>query len=147
MADTHWEKTIDEMVDKNTDVYLSVFSNENQVIPAGDTLVRDHDYLMRFYVKNKGSEVRFTKLQARLTLKKISNVVLFTDDTYSVNASRIVLNWTDVGAGEWRSGVAYFRVTKDMKDANIVHYGLYAVVEPEGHHWGTLNWDKNTGPQ
>ena len=147
MAETDWEKTIDKMVDENTKVYFRVYSNEGAPGIAGDTLVRNHDYYMIFYVYNSGTQVTFSKLQARVTLKGISNVVLYTDNTYSTPTNRIHLNWTDVQGGEWRQEKVYFRVTKDMKDANIVHYGIYGVVLPEGHTWDTLNWNRDMGPQ
>ncbi len=50
MAETDWEKIIDKMVDANTTVYFRVYSNEGASGIAGDTLIRNHDYYMIFYV-------------------------------------------------------------------------------------------------
>lgn len=147
MATTEWEKTIDKMVDENTRTYFRVWSNEGTPYEAGPTLVRNHDYYMWFYVYNCGSEVAFSKLQIRFTLKNISNVVLYEDGTYTTPTNRIHVEWTDVGAGEWRMAKIYFRVTKDITDADIITYGIYAVVVPEGHNWDTMNWKKDIGPQ
>lgn len=147
MANTDWEQRIDAMVNENTQVYFRVYSNQGSVSIAGDTLVTNHDYFFIFYVQNTGTEVKFSRLQARLTLKNIANVIFYTDSSYNVSTTRVTLNWTDVNAGEWRQERVYFRVTKDIKDADIVHYGIYGVVVPEGHMWGTLNWDRDTGPQ
>jgi len=147
MPNTDWEKTIDDMVDKNTKAWFTVYSNEEAVYLAGDTLVRDHDYFFVLTVFNCGTEVRFSQLQARCTTKKCPNVVFYTDGTYSTPTNRVHLNWSDVASGEWKTGRVYFRVTKDMKDKPITHYGVYGVVVPEGHTWHTLKWDANRGPQ
>ncbi len=147
MADTTWEKIIDKMVDQNTRVYFNVYSNEGAVHLAGDTLVRDHDYFFRLYVYNSGSEVHFRELQARCTTKNIANVEFYSDGSYSTRVSRVTLNWTDIGSGDWAMGNVYFRVSKDIKDAPVTHYGLYAEVVPKGHIWDTLKWDNDKGPQ
>lgn len=145
---TEWEQIIDKMVDANTEVSFEVYSNEGHPQPAGDTLVRDHDYYFDLTILNIGTEVHFDKLQARCLAKKlVQNVVFYTDDTYSTPTQRVHLNWEDVRAGKSVEGTVHFRVTQDMKDANIVHYGIYGVVRPEGHVWNTLNWNANKGPQ
>ena len=147
MPDTKWEDTIDEMVSKNTLAWFRVYSNEGGVSQAGDTLVRDHDYFFRLTVYNSGSEVTFSKLQARCTTKNCPNVVFYTDGSYSTTTGRVVFDWENVPAGATRWGNVYFRVTKDMKDAPITHYGIYGTVVPMGHKWDTLNWDADMGPQ
>ena len=145
MADTQWEKTIDEMVDKNTAVWFQVFSNEMAPQPAGPTLVTNHNYFFDFTVANKGSEVHFERIQARCIGQQ--NVQLYTDNTYSIPAGRVHLDWPNLGGGQAVTGRIHFRVTRDLTNADIVGYGLYAVVVPEGHVWNTLNWKNRTGPQ
>jgi hypothetical protein len=74
-------------------------------------------------------------------------VQIYSDENYTSPVGRVHLEWTDVGAGQGRVEKVYFRVTKELRDADIVHYGLYGVVVPEGHNWDTLNWTKDKGPQ
>jgi hypothetical protein len=146
MPDTEWEKIIDKMVEENTWVFFYVYSNEGHPHLAGDTLVRDHDYYFDLWVKNKGSEVHFSHLQARCTTVNCPNVQYYSDGSYGTPVSRVTHDWDNVGAGTWVRGRVYFRVTQDKKDSPITHYGLYGTVVPAGHEWGTLEWNSNIGP-
>lgn len=145
MAETEWEKTIDNMVKENTEVLpYGVLTISRPVGSSGIGFDPLGYYQMTFAVENIGSEVTFSRLQARLVPKQ--DVLFFSDNNFAAQVPRIVLEWTDVGPGNIVSGVVYFRVAAPLNNVDIVRYGLYATVVPQGHFWEDLNFPDDANP-
>lgn len=162
-AETAWEKTIDNMVKNN--IAWTYWFNPVSGGPRVTTLQPNTEYLMTFYLRNKGTEVFFEEIQVRLVSKgknqRINFYTFCPPPTGPIGVpcdseltQRLHFSFNNVraeGTGDnyrfkvirvktvFTGGPLSQGATTTVKPI-LFHTGIYGHVRPIGHTWKNALW-------